>query len=35
VSLAADTTLEVRRKTLLDDVVSLVSPGVGLNLDAT
>jgi hypothetical protein len=28
VDFAADTTLEVRRKTRLDDVVSLVAPGV-------
>jgi hypothetical protein len=32
---AADTTLEVRRKTRLDDVVSLVAPRVGVQTDAT
>jgi hypothetical protein len=33
--IAADTTLEVRRKTRLDDVVSLVAPGVEVQLDET
>jgi hypothetical protein len=31
----ADTTLEVRRKTRLDDVVSLVAPGVEVQTDET
>jgi hypothetical protein len=35
VDLAADTTLEVRRKTRLDDVVSLVAPGVEVQTDET
>jgi hypothetical protein len=33
VDFAADTTLEVRRKTRLDDVVSLVAPGVEVQTD--
>jgi hypothetical protein len=32
---AADTILQVRRKTRLDDVVSLVSPGVEVQTDET
>jgi hypothetical protein len=32
---AADTTLEVIRKTRLDDVVSLVAPGVEVQMDIT
>jgi hypothetical protein len=35
VDFAADTTLEVRRKTRLDDVVSLVAPGVEVQTDKT
>jgi hypothetical protein len=35
VDFAADTTLEVRRKTRLDDIVSLVSPGVEVQTDRT
>jgi hypothetical protein len=35
VDFAADTTLEVRRKTRLDDVVSLVAPGVEVKTDET
>jgi hypothetical protein len=35
VDFAADTNLEVRRKTRLDDVVSLVSPGVEVQMDRT
>jgi hypothetical protein len=35
VEFAADTTLEVRRKTRLDDVISLVSPGVKVQTDRT
>jgi hypothetical protein len=32
---AADTTFEVRRKTRLDDVVSLVATGVEVQMDET
>jgi hypothetical protein len=35
VEFAADTTLEVRRKTRLDDVVSLVAPRVEVQMDET
>jgi hypothetical protein len=35
VDFAADTTLEVRKKTRLDDVVSLVAPGVEVQTDET
>jgi hypothetical protein len=35
VELAANTTLEVRRKTQLDDVVSLVSPRMEVQTDET
>jgi hypothetical protein len=35
VKLASDTTLEVRRKTRLDDVVSLVAPRVEVQMDET
>jgi hypothetical protein len=35
VDFAADTTLGVRRKTRLDDVVSLVAPGVEVQMDET
>jgi hypothetical protein len=35
VDFAADTTLEVRRKTRLYDVVSLVAPGVEVQTDRT
>jgi hypothetical protein len=35
VDFAADTTLEVRRKTQLDDVVSLVAPGMEVQTDET
>jgi hypothetical protein len=35
VEFAADTTLEVRRKTQMDDLVSLVAPGVELQTDRT
>jgi hypothetical protein len=35
VDFAADTALEVRRKTRLDDVVSLVAPGVEVQTDET
>jgi hypothetical protein len=35
VEFAADTTLEVRRKTWLDDVVSLVFPRVEVQMDET
>jgi hypothetical protein len=35
VYLTTDTTLEVRRKTRLDDVVSLVAPGVEVQTDET
>jgi hypothetical protein len=35
VEFAADTTLEVRRKTRMDDVVSLVSPRVEVQTNKT
>jgi hypothetical protein len=35
VDFAADTTLEVRRKTWMDDLVSLVAPGVEMQMDET
>jgi hypothetical protein len=35
VDFTADTTFEVRRKTRLDDVVSLVAPGVEVQTDRT